>query len=114
LRIADCGLRIAKAENPLIKGEWRLWNMPVECRDYDRFFFVIVKIPMIVIREPTIIIARTITVSVGIGLLELSPRVSRSFLIDRMSHNFRVPSAPPVANVEPHTGEKASAVTVVS
>jgi len=68
---------------------------------------------MIIIRYPTSVIARTISVSEEMGILELRPKVSNSFLMERTFHNFSVPSAPPVANVEPHTGAKASAVTVV-
>jgi len=73
----------------------------------------IIKRPMIIIRYPTSVIARTVSVSEEMGILELSPKVSNSFLIERVFHSFIVPSAPPVTNVEPHTGAKASAVTVV-
>ena len=72
-----------------------------------------VSIPMIIIRYPTSVIARTISVSEEMGVLELRPKVSNSLLIERIFHSFMVPSAPPVTNVEPHTGAKASAVTVV-
>jgi len=68
---------------------------------------------MIRIRYPPNVIARTISVSDEMGILEFRPRVSNSLLIERIFHNFMVPSAPPVTNVEPHTGAKASAVTVV-
>src|SRR5262245_30341714 len=73
----------------------------------------IIETPVIIIRYPTHIIARTISVSEEMGHLKFRPRPSSSLRIERMFHNFTGPSAPPVTNVEPQIGAKARAVTVV-